>query len=43
VGVSTHRDHLETRLSFRTRMLDYIWAGLPIVCTDGDHFASLVR
>jgi GT2 family glycosyltransferase/glycosyltransferase involved in cell wall biosynthesis len=42
-GVSTHRDHLETRLSFRTRMLDYLWAGLPIVCTDGDVFADLVR
>jgi hypothetical protein len=42
IGLSTHRDHLETRLSFRTRMLDYLWAGLPIVCTDGDHFASLV-
>jgi GT2 family glycosyltransferase/glycosyltransferase involved in cell wall biosynthesis len=43
IGVSTHRDHLETRLSFRTRMLDYLWAGLPIVCTEGDHFADLVR
>jgi GT2 family glycosyltransferase/glycosyltransferase involved in cell wall biosynthesis len=42
VGASTHRDHLETRLSYRTRMLDYIWAGLPIVCTQGDVFADLV-
>jgi len=42
LGLSTHRDHLETHLSFRTRMLDYFWAGLPIVCTDGDVFASLV-
>lgn len=42
IGVSTHRDHLETRLSFRTRMLDYIWTGLPIVCTQGDVFADLV-
>lgn len=42
LGLSTHRDHLETRLSFRTRMLDYMWTGLPIVCTDGDVFASLV-
>jgi glycosyltransferase involved in cell wall biosynthesis len=42
LGLSTHRDHLETRLSFRTRMLDYVWTGLPIVCTDGDVFASLV-
>jgi len=43
LGVSTHREHLETRYSFRTRMLDYIWAGLPIVCTRGDFFADLVE
>jgi glycosyltransferase involved in cell wall biosynthesis len=43
LGVSTHRVHLETHLSFRTRMLDYLWASLPIVCTEGDHFADLVR
>jgi glycosyltransferase involved in cell wall biosynthesis len=43
LGVSTHRDHLETRLSFRTRMLDYLWAALPIVCTRGDVFADLVE
>jgi glycosyltransferase involved in cell wall biosynthesis len=42
LGVSTHRDHLETQFSFRTRMLDYIWAGLPIVCTSGDFFAGLI-
>jgi GT2 family glycosyltransferase/glycosyltransferase involved in cell wall biosynthesis len=43
LGISTHRLHLETHLSFRTRILDYIWARLPIVCTDGDYFADLVR
>ncbi len=43
LGVSTHRRHLETRYSFRTRMLDYLWAGLPIVCTEGDYFGDLVR
>jgi len=42
LGCSTHHEHLETRLSFRTRMLDYVWAGVPIVCTRGDVFASLV-
>ena len=26
LGVSTHREHLETHFSFRTRMLDYLWA-----------------
>ena len=43
LGLSTHREHLETHFSFRTRMLDYLWAGLPIVCTRGDHFAALVE
>ena len=42
IGVSTHFLHVETAYSFRTRMLDYLWAGLPIVCSEGDEFASLV-
>ncbi|VXC20926.1 glycosyltransferase [Frigoribacterium sp. 9N] len=41
-GVSTHYEHLETTFSFRTRILDYLWAELPIVTTDGDSFAELV-
>lgn len=43
IGVSCHFQHLETAFSFRTRILDYLWAGLPIVATDGDGFADLVR
>lgn len=43
IGVSTHFLHVETAYSFRTRMLDYLWAGLPIVCTEGDEFAGLVE
>lgn len=42
-GVSTHFNNAETSYAFRTRMLDYLWAGLPVICTDGDYFASLVR
>ena len=42
VGVSLHLEHLETVYSFRTRMLDYLWAGLPIVATAGDGFADIV-
>lgn len=42
-GVTTHFDHVETTFAFRTRVLDYLWAGLPIVTTDGDSFADLVR
>lgn len=43
IGVSTHFVHAETRYSFRTRMLDYLWSSLPIVCTEGDGFAALVE
>lgn len=42
VGVSTHFQHIETTFSFRTRILDYLWAGLPIVATEGDSFGDLV-
>ena len=31
IGVSAHFDDLETRFAYRTRLLDYIWARLPIV------------
>jgi GT2 family glycosyltransferase len=43
VGVSTHFLHIETELSFRTRILDYLWAGLPILATEGDSLSRLVR
>jgi GT2 family glycosyltransferase/glycosyltransferase involved in cell wall biosynthesis len=42
VGVSTHFQHVETAFSFRTRILDYLWAGLPVVATEGDTFGALV-
>lgn len=42
LGVSTHFHHIETAFSFRTRILDYLWAGLPIVATSGDTFGTLV-
>jgi glycosyltransferase involved in cell wall biosynthesis len=40
VAVSAHFDHLETRYSFRSRVLDYLWAGLPMVLTEGDVLAD---
>lgn len=43
LGVSTHHSHVETTFSFRTRILDYLWANLPMVVTEGDHFGDLVR
>ncbi len=42
IGVSTHLDHVETAFSFRTRILDYLWAGLPVVTTAGDSLADVV-
>ncbi len=43
IGVSTHLDHVETQFSFRTRLLDYLWASLPIVATAGDSLAALIE
>jgi glycosyltransferase involved in cell wall biosynthesis len=42
IGVSAHFDTLETRYAFRTRMLDYLWASRPVVCTGGDVLGDLV-
>jgi len=42
-GISLHKDSLETRYAFRTRILDYLWAGLPIIATKGDSWAELIE
>lgn len=42
VAVSAHYDLIETRFSFRTRILDYLWAGLPILTTGGDQLAEMI-
>ena len=42
IGVSTHLDHVETEFSFRTRILDYLWASLPVVATGGDSFGDII-
>lgn len=41
-AVSAHFDLPETRFSFRTRILDYLWAGLPVLTTCGDQLADLI-
>lgn len=43
IGISLHFNNLETQYSFRTRILDYLWAGLPVIGTEGDYFAELIR
>ncbi|MCP4699646.1 MAG: glycosyltransferase family 4 protein [Gammaproteobacteria bacterium] len=42
VGVSAHFDTLETRFSFRTRILHYLWAGKPVITTGGDVLAEAI-
>ena len=42
LGVSAHFDNVETRFAFRTRLLDYFWADLPVVTTEGDVLGDLV-
>lgn len=43
IGLSGHLLHMETALAFRTRILDYLWAGLPVVTTEGDALGDLVE
>jgi glycosyltransferase involved in cell wall biosynthesis len=43
IGVSAHFDLPETRFSFRTRLLDYFWARLPVLTTGGDQLAELIE
>lgn len=43
LALSLHFDTLETRLAFRSRVLDYIWVGLPIIATRGDATSELVE
>lgn len=42
LGVSLHFSSLETQLAFRTRILDYVRAGLPMIVTRGDATAEIV-
>jgi glycosyltransferase involved in cell wall biosynthesis len=43
VALSLHQDTVEARLAFRSRVLDYVWAGLPMVVTTGDVVSELVE
>ena len=43
VGVSAHRETVESRLAFRTRILDCLWAELPVVVTEGDALSDIVE
>lgn len=43
IGVTMHPVHVETRYSIRTRVLDYLWARLPVLITDGDVTSEWVK
>lgn len=43
IGASLHFDHLETHFALRTRLFDYFWAGLPVLCTRGDVLSEVVE
>lgn len=43
LSVVSHLSHIETHFSFRTRVLDCFWAGLPLVVTEGDAMSELVK
>lgn len=43
IALTLHVDSLETRLAFRSRILDYLWAGLPTIATVGDATCDLMQ
>lgn len=42
VALSLHFETFETRLAFRSRVLEYIWAGVPMVVSAGDATSDLI-
>lgn len=42
LAVSIHRPTLESRFASRTRLLDCVWAGLPVISTAGDPVSDMV-
>jgi len=42
IGLNVHSRHVETTFAYRTRILDYLWAALPVVTTEGGALSDLV-
>jgi len=42
IALSLHHETAETPLAYRSRMLEYIWAGVPIIATRGDATSELL-
>ena len=43
IGICLHKELVEMHLSSRTRLLDSIWCGLPILCSKGGHMSDIVE
>lgn len=43
IALSLHYDTLETQLAFRSRLLEYIWAGIPVIATTNDATSDMVN
>ncbi|HWC27481.1 MAG TPA: glycosyltransferase, partial [Solirubrobacteraceae bacterium] len=43
IGINIHGRHVETTFAYRTRLLDYFWADLPVVTTEGGALSDLVE
>ncbi len=43
LAVATHRIRFETEVSLRTRVLDFLWAGLPAIVTEGGPLSRTLR
>lgn len=42
IGATLAPGHIEATFAYRTRVLDYLWASLPVLCTAGDDLARRV-
>jgi len=42
LGVSAHAPGLEARYAVRTRILDSVWMGVPMVVSGGDEYSDLI-
>ncbi|MBI4321365.1 MAG: glycosyltransferase family 4 protein [Chloroflexi bacterium] len=43
IGVCLHQNFIEMRYAYRTRYLDYVWCGLPIIASLGDSWSKVVE
>ena len=43
IALSLHHETAETQFAYRSRILEYIWAGVPIIATKGDSTSTLIK